>query len=318
MALELASRAVACGKIILLGEHAVVFGQPALAAGLARGLTLEASPLPDPRAPIELTIPAWALDIRLTADSEHLVARACLEVLGHCDGPVRGWRIVGDARVPCGAGLGSSAALTVALARLALAGQCPEDEVSLDDVIDASMAGERVFHGNPSGIDSNVAARGGVVMFTRGSPIEVVDLGAPLHLLVLPSGVPRQTATMVAGVRARRERLPEVIDPILSALGQLTHRGRRALREARLGEFAELCSIAHGLLGALGVSHGALERLCAAAVEHGALAAKLTGAGGGGCVFALCESAEVAVAIGQQLDDGGSPATRPFAVDVEP
>src|SRR5690349_5763367 len=107
MPLELQRTAVACGKVILLGEHSVVFGQPALAAGLARGLTLEATPLADRSASMELCIPAWNIDIRLTAGSEHPVARACLEVLAHCDGPVTGWRIEGQARVPCGAGLGS-------------------------------------------------------------------------------------------------------------------------------------------------------------------------------------------------------------------
>src|SRR5690606_28088830 len=123
MTLELAPVAEACGKIIVLGEHSVVYGYPALAAGLARGLMLRATALPDPRAPIELRVPAWAIDEQLTADSEHPVARACLEVLAHCDGPVSGWRIDGEARIPCRAGLGSSAALTVALARLALAPQ---------------------------------------------------------------------------------------------------------------------------------------------------------------------------------------------------
>jgi mevalonate kinase len=310
MALELQRTAVACGKIILLGEHSVVFGQPALAAGLARGLTLEASPLPERGNPIELSIPDWNLDLRLTPGSEHPVARACLDVLAHCDGPVTGWRIEGHARVPCGAGLGSSAALTVALARLA-------GVVDLNDVIAASMVGERVFHGTPSGIDSTVAARGGVLAFVRGEPSEVVELAAPLHLVVIPSGIPRQTGLMVAGVRARRERLPEVIDPILVALGQLVRRGRVALGRGELGEFAELCNIAHELLGALGVSIPTLDRLCATAVQHGALAAKLTGAGGGGCVFALCDTPVSA----QRLLDAlasSQPGSGPFAVEVEP
>jgi mevalonate kinase len=322
MPLELAPVAEACGKIIVLGEHSVVYGYPALAAGLARGLTLHASPLPDPRAPIELRVPAWALDERLTADSEHPVARACLEVLAHCDGPVTGWRIEGEARVPCRAGLGSSAALTVALARLALAPQT-DGEPELEDVVAASMAGERVFHGNPSGIDSEVAARGGVVAFERGKPCEPVELGLPaLRLVVMPSGVPRQTGVLVAGVRTRRDRFPAVIDPVLGALGQLVHRGRAALGEADLHTFAELTNVAHELLGALGVGHPALDRLCAAALQHGALAAKLTGAGGGGCAFALCDTPAAATALldGLRADFpelARVPDTAPFAVEVE-
>lgn len=315
MPLELQRTAVACGKVILLGEHSVVYGQPALAAGLARGLALEATPLPDRGAPIELSIPAWNIDIQLAPSSEHPVARASLEVLAHCDGPVTGWRIEGKARVPCGAGLGSSAALTVALARLALGAQDTEEPV--DDVIAASMVGERVFHGTPSGLDSTVAARGGVLAYVRGEPCEMVHLAAPLHLVVIPSGIPRQTGQMVGGVRARRDRLPEIVDPILVSLGQLVRRGRVALGRGAVAEFAELCSIAHELLGALGVSLPALDRLCATAVEHGALAAKLTGAGGGGCVFALCDTPESAQHLLAAL--ASSPTgCEPFAVEVEP
>ncbi len=322
MPLSLAQVAEACGKIILLGEHSVVFGYPALAAGLARGLSLHATPLPDPRAPIELHVPAWAIDERLHADTEHPVARACLEVLAHCDGPVSGWRIAGEARIPCRAGLGSSAALTVALARLALAPQT-EGEPAIEDVVAASMAGERVFHGTPSGIDSEVAARGGVVAFERGLPCEQVELGLPaLHLVVMPSGIPRQTGVLVAGVRARRDRFPLVLDPVLGALGQLVHRGRAALRVADLPALAELANIAHELLGALGVGHPALDRLCAAALEHGALAAKLTGAGGGGCAFALCDTPSAAATLIAGLNTefpelAKDPQTAPFAVEVE-
>lgn len=327
MALELQRTALACGKVILLGEHSVVYGQPALAAGLARGLTLHATPLPDPGAAIELSIPSWELDLRLTPDTEHPVARACLEVLAHCDGPVTGWRIDGEARVPCRAGLGSSAALTVALARLALGPQVGDGgEPDLDDVVAASMVGERVFHGTPSGIDSAVAARGGVVAFERGSGSsgEAVELAAPLSLVVIPSGIPRQTGALVAGVRMRRDRMPTVIDPVIGALGQLVARGRAALVAGDLHVFAELTTVAHELLSALGVSLPALDRLCAAAVRHGALAAKLTGAGGGGCVIALCDTRAAAQAVVEgvsaEFSTGtgtGNPGSAPFFVEVE-
>lgn len=322
MPLALDPLAEAFGKIIVLGEHSVVFGYPALAAGLARGLILRAAPLPDPRAPIELRVPAWAIDERLHAATEHPVARACLEVLAHCDGPVSGWRIDGEARVPCRAGLGSSAALTVALARLALGPQV-SGEPEIETIVEASMVGERVFHGTPSGIDSEVAARGGIVIFERGKPCEQIEIGVEtLHLVVMPSGVPRQTGVLVAGVRARRDRFPAVLDPILDALGQLVHRGRAALAAGDLPAFAELTNIAHALLGGLSVGHPALDRLCTAALEHGALAAKLTGAGGGGCAFALCDTEAASAALLTKLrasfpDLESVPETAPFAVEIE-
>lgn len=302
MALELQPTALACGKVILLGEHSVVYGQPALAAGLPRGLVLYTTRLSDPRAPIELEIPDWDLELSLTADTEHPVARACLEVLAHCDGPLTGWHIEGESRLPCRAGLGSSAALTVAIARLALGPQC-DGEPDLDDVVAASMVGERVFHGTPSGIDSAVAARGGVVAFERGCGIsgEPVELGAPLQLVVIPSDIPRQTGALVAGVKQRRDRMPTVIDPVIGALGQLVARGREALVAGELAVFAELTTVAHELLSALGVSLPALDQLCAKAVRHGALAAKLTGAGGGGCVIAICDNQRAALKVVEGL-----------------
>ena len=320
--LTLLPTAVACGKVILLGEHSVVYGRPALAAGLARGLTLHARPLTETSAPIELAIPSWDLDLRLTPDNEHPVARACLEVLAHCDGPVTGWRIEGEARIPCRAGLGSSAALSVALARLALGAHASNGEADTEAVIEASLVGERVFHGQPSGIDNAVAARGGVVAFERGAPVEHVELASPLDLVVMPSGVPRQTATLVTGVRERRERLPAVVEPIIDGLAALVHQGRGALESGELGRLAELFDIAHALLNALGTGHPALDQLYWSAREHGALAAKLTGAGGGGCAIALCTSAAdaagVLAGLRQRFPElAASPRTAPFAIEVE-
>lgn len=282
MALELFPRAQACGKVILLGEHAVVYGYPALAAGLPDSLTLTAQPLPDRTAASTVRIEDWGLDLTLTPDDDHPVVRACLEVLCICDGPLRGWAIEGRSKLPTQAGLGSSAALSVALARLALG-----PEASDDDVVEASLAGERVFHGQPSGIDSEVAARGGLVRFVRGEAACPVVLKHPLPLLILPSGVPRKTADQVAKVRALHDRSPTLARPILELLGTCVGRGIDALSRSDFEDLGSIMSIAHELLSALGVSSPILDELCSTARMAGALGAKLTGAGQGGCVLAL-------------------------------
>ena len=300
--LRLHPAAHGCGKVILLGEHSVVYGLPALAAGLPEGLWLEAQPLDSAQAPTRVTIPDWDLDLSLDADTDHPVARACLEVLTHCDGPVRGWSIQGRSCLPSRAGLGSSAALSVALARLVLG-----DAARAEEVVEASMAGERIFHGTPSGIDSEVAARGGVLQFARGHDVEPVSLRAPLSLVVAPSGIPRSTAEQVAKVRTRHDRWPSVVRPVLDALGAVTLEGRSALERNDLDGLGELMDIAHALLAGLDVSSPTLDSYCHVARDAGARGAKLTGAGLGGCVVALPPSSGPEPVLEALRGQGSSP-----------
>jgi mevalonate kinase len=282
MALRLHPSASACGKVILLGEHAVVYGFPALAAGLADSLRLRAEPLSDARAPVELCIPEWDLDITLDPSDDHAVARACSEVLSFCDGPLTGWRIEGNAELPARAGLGSSAALTVALARLVLG-----SDADLSLVVEASLRGERIFHGEPSGIDSEVAARGGILRFVRGEPVETIPLREPLQLGIIPSGVPRSTADQVAKVRYCHDRWTMIARPMLQLIGVAVGEAIASLNKNDLDSLGEIMNLNHHLLGGLNVSSPILDAMCSAARAGGARGAKLTGAGGGGCILAL-------------------------------
>ncbi|MCR9161248.1 MAG: mevalonate kinase [Nannocystaceae bacterium] len=279
--LTLSPRATACGKVIVAGEHSVVYGYPALAAAIPSSLELTATRGPADE-PVHLRIDAWDIDVALEPDTDHPVARAALEVFGYCDGPLRGWSIDGTTSLPSRAGLGSSAALTVALARLCLGQDAP-----LGAVVEASLAGERVFHGEPSGIDSEVAARGGLLRYVRGAEVEVIPLRHALSLVVVPSGKPRSTADQVAKVRTRHDRFPMVVRPVLDALGALVERSITAIEHNDLDHLGELFNIAHPLLASLDVSSWILDEMCDAARAAGARGAKLTGAGGGGCILCL-------------------------------
>lgn len=303
--LHLHPEAGACGKVILVGEHAVVHGVPALAAGLPDGLCLRASKAAQAQSWTRVQIPAWELDLELHPDSDHPVARACLAVLGHCDGPLTGWVIRGETALPSRAGLGSSATLAVALARLVLG-----PAAAPSDLETCAQAGEEVFHGTPSGIDTAVAARGGVIRFCKGDEPRALELAAPLPLAVIPSLIPRSTADQVAKVHARRAAFPAVMTHTLAAFGEVSAASADALAAGdwpRLGQLFDLC---HGLLGAIDVSNAALDELCHEARKAGALGAKLTGAGGGGSILALSESPERVAA---HFRDRGLPA---FAVHI--
>jgi mevalonate kinase len=273
-----AASSSAHGKVILVGEHAVVHGRPALAAALPDALRLHARPSV---AGLRLSIPAWGLDVSVNDD--HPVAEATRSVLERAGvGADVAAVIDGETALPCAAGLGSSATLSVALTRLILGCDAAES-----DVIEVAMAGETVFHGRPSGIDVVVAARGGVVAFERGSDPRSIDVGRAFPLVIVPSGIPRSTAEEVARVGRRLEACPAVANAVFDAIAVAVSESERALREGDLDTLGHCFDLVHGMLAGLGVSTPELDSMCHVARAAGARGAKLTGAGGGGCIIAL-------------------------------
>ena len=274
---------VGLGKIILLGEHAVVYGFPALAAALDRGVTVDAIPTPAGGS-LRIDIPAW--NLKATGTDDHPVARSLLAIadaLGVGRPPVT---LVGDAQIPPGAGLGSSAALAVACARALLVHDKRRADPAL--VAEAAAASEALMHGRASGIDVAFAASGGIGVYRRASGVRPLR-GLSLRVLVGPSGTPRSTAAMVERV-AEATSGPNgsgVDDARLRELGSLTDAGTNALVGSDLAGLGAAMNRAHEILGNLGVSTQQLDHLCAAARLAGAHGAKLTGAGGGGAVIAV-------------------------------
>jgi len=274
---------VGLGKIILLGEHAVVYGFPALAAALDRGVTIDAVPTPAGGS-LRIDIPAW--NLRVLASDDHPVARslvAIADALGIGRPPVT---LVGDAQIPPGAGLGSSAALAVACARALLV----HDKRKIDPAIvaEAAAASEVLMHGRASGIDVAFAASGGIGVYRRASGVRPLR-GTQLRVLVGPSGAPRSTAEMVQRVAEATSgpHSTSDTDTRLKELGALTDTGTAALVAGEHAKLGAAMNRAHEILGGLGVSTPQLDHLCAGARIAGAYGAKLTGAGGGGAVIAI-------------------------------
>jgi mevalonate kinase len=267
-------------KVILIGEHAVVYGHPALAAGLSVGITARAR-----AGGGRLRVPAWGLEA--TAGDDSAVGRALAAIARRLESPALDFDA--DADVPSRAGLGSSAALAVAVARAAAAaGGRPAD----DGAIDAAVAeAEAVFHGNPSGIDAAAAKSGGAGRFTRATGWQPVPVLQSIRLCVGLSGRPRDTAAQVAAVARLRDRLA-VADDILATLGKLADEAAAALAKGDVDGLGRTFDAAHGLLSALRVSSPELDALVQIARGAGAIGAKLTGAGGGGAVIALAPGHE--------------------------
>lgn len=250
------------GKLILVGEHAVVYGHPAIAFAVDRGVHVTVTPLDGPTR-IE---PA---DARL--------AEAARVVL-----PARGFHVALRSDLPIGRGMGSSAAIAVGLVRAAA--QALGERLTAAAEWERAFAIEQVFHGTPSGIDQTVSARGGALRYRKGPPAEIEELPCPTwRVVVLDSGSCGETRALVDGVRARRP----AIDPALDAIGALVPRAQAALHDpAALGP---LLTENHRLLREIGVSTPALDDLVALALRAGARGAKLAGAGGGGVVIALAD-----------------------------
>jgi mevalonate kinase len=274
------------GKVILVGEHAAVYGHAALAGALACGVTLRA------RASDQLSLDVAGWNVHVRGGDDHPVARA-LEAVARTLGVDRA-ALEGAGDVPPAAGLGSSAALAVALARaLAAHGGKVLDDAAIEDV---AASAERCFHGNPSGIDVAVAARGGLGLYRRGHGLTPIG-AAPLRILIGLSGEPRSTAIMVERVAQARAARTAAVDAELAALGDAAQRAAAIVCApiVDLAELGEIFTDAHARLSSLGVSAPVLDAMVAAAAGAGASGAKLTGGGGGGAVIALAPGREDAV-----------------------
>jgi len=263
-----------CGKVILLGEHAVVHGQPALVAGMKAGVRAHAS-----TGHGAISAPAWGMEGEIGDDS--LPGQAVARLLKRLQAP-RDIDLWLECEVPARAGLGSSAAMSVAIAR-AVGARMGAGEA---DVMAAVSEAESVFHRKPSGIDAAAASRGGIGAYDKQNGWQALTCRTSLQLCIGLSGKSHDTGALVAGVGQLCESTP-VAHRLLETLGDLARSGTEALVAGEVSALARVFNLAHGLLSGLGVSSRELDDLVYLARAAGAEGAKLTGAGGGGAVIAI-------------------------------
>lgn len=284
------------GKVILLGEHAVVHGCPAIAVGIERGVHAEASPATQDL----LRLSPWNLEIRPDPAGPEPLQRAFEAALeSYPERPTV--EVNATVELPAGAGLGCSAAIGVAV--LDAIDEAIGMKRSRTELAEAALVWEQVFHGNPSGIDNTISAVGGVALYRRGEPLEPLRSNKPLSLVVGYSGEPSSTKEMVALVARQLEDDPERVTKTFEGIEVLVRNAKLAIEVGDLIALGQLLDLNHTILSSLMLCTTKVDAMCQAAREAGALGAKMTGAGGGGCMFALAPKSDEAARLRDALGE---------------
>lgn len=301
------TKSSAPGKIILFGEHAVVYGRPALAVPITQ-VHVDVDISDSSRTGIWIEAPDVSLDAELnTLPSDHPIASVIHNFLFLLRlSPFPNLEIRITSTIPVASGLGSGAAVTVALTR-ALASHL-HYSMTEEEVNAFTYEIEKLHHGTPSGIDNTVVTYVRPVYFVKGQPIEIFKAGQPFTIVIADTGISAPTKESVGDVRRLwmndRARWETVFDKI----GELSFTARRAIEAGRPELLGDLMDENHALLQMLTVSSPELDRLVETARNAGGLGAKLSGGGRGGNMIALVEP-EFAETVSLALKETGATST---------
>lgn len=299
------AKASAPAKTILFGEHSVVYGEPAIAGAVNKRAFVT---IKDSDSDISIfKAPDIGFEAELISTHKKYVLRKgkpgiiryILECLykAHDHSPIE---ITLSSNVPIGSGLGSSAAVTVAtLAALYRYHNIRFNKKSLAH--DAHMV-EQAVQGMASPLDTLVSTYGGLVYLSKNKKVERFKVNFNAPFVVGYTNKHGNTGKMVRDVKNLKNRNPKIIDPVISAMGNLTNYAKQAILKKDYNKIGELMNINHGFLDVIGVNTLELSRMVYNAREAGAIGSKTTGAGGGGSIIALCPGKvdEVADAIARE------------------
>ena len=298
-------KASAPGKIILFGEHAVVYGQPALAVPVTEVHTdVDVSPSSLPGIWID------APDIGLHAELNTLPADRPLAAAIHnlllalgVD-PIPNLKVLVTSTIPVASGLGSGAAVSVALIRALSAWL--ERPLSDEQVSTYAYDIEKLHHGTPSGIDNTVITYGRPVYFVKGEPMQVLKIGKAFRVVIGDTGIASRTKDSVRDVRTEWEADKPRWEAVFERIGSIAREAKSSIETGKWQQLGPLMDQNHALLQEMSVSSEALERLVDAARNAGALGAKLSGGGRGGNMIALPAEGQAPI-VAAALKSAGSP-----------
>jgi len=280
------------GKIILLGEHAVVYGSHALAAPIPLAMQAKVS---EGDKGIDLIIPRWGVEEHLQKNVEHKysIYKSLEMILDKLELHDRNMKIEVFPHIPRAMGLGASGALAVAIIR-ALSEHYELNLID-DEICRLAYKSEKIIHGNASGIDNTMSTYGKFLLYQKAKPPKKTEIivNKPIRMVIGLTWVESLTATMVSKIRKAWEKNKPLYNRIFDEINDLTMQAVDAVKKYDTELLGELMNINQGLLNALQVSGREIEEIIDIARSNGAIGAKLTGGGGGGAVIALCpEDAE--------------------------
>jgi mevalonate kinase len=281
--------ASAPGKVILFGEHAVVYGRPAIAIPVTQ-VKAKAIVTANPRGmPGEVRVQAPDIGLESTLEALDPVQPLAAAIQGVAIAlkvkhlPACTVKITST--IPVAAGMGSGAAVSVAIIRALsafLGHPFPDEKVSA-----LAFEVEKIHHGTPSGIDNIVITYARPIYFVKGKPIEILKVGRPFTIVIGDTGIASPTATAVGEVRKAWQADKAQYEAYFDSVGAIVESARQAVESGGVELLGPLMDANHGVLRKIGVSSAALDGLVTAARRAGAWGAKLCGGGRGGNMIAL-------------------------------
>ena len=301
------ARASAPGKIILFGEHAVVYGRPALAVPVTQ-VHADVEVSESSRAGIWIDAPNVDLHTELnTLPSDHPIASVLHNFLFLWRvSPFPNLEIRISSTIPVASGLGSGAAVTIALTR-ALASYF-NHPITGEEVNAFAYEIEKLHHGTPSGIDNTVITYARPVYFIKGNPIEAFRVGKPFTIVIGDTGIRAPTKDSVGDVRKLWEADRSQWERVFDQVGEIAQSARELIESGHTEQLGALMDQNHALLQEMTVSSPELNKLIATARQAGALGAKMSGGGRGGNMIALAPP-ELADEISRSLRQAGAQHT---------
>jgi len=299
--------ATAPGKIILFGEHAVVYGRPAIAVPVVevRARAIVNANVRAATGSMRIQAPDIEVDTYLAElPDQHPLAAVVFGVLSalHVARPPACTLRV-TSTIPVASGLGSGAAVSVAVVRALsafLGHPLPDETVS-----ELAYEVEKLHHGTPSGIDNTVVTYARPVYFVRGQPIEILRLATPFTIVIGDTGISSPTKVAVGDVRRLWQENPHHYETLFDSIGQVASQARQAIQGGQTSALGPLMNANHALLQQIGVTSIELDRLVDAARVAGAWGAKLSGGGRGGNMIALVSTGQ-ASEVARSLEEAGA------------